>query len=338
MTALIFDCDGVLADTERYGHLPAFNQMFEEFGLPVRWSEEEYGEKLAIGGGKERMMSLLTDEFVRDAGLPADPEGQKAAVADWHRRKTEIYTEMVAAGRLPGRPGVARIVAEALDAGWDLAVASTSAEASVRAVLEHVVGADRRGAVRLVLRRRRGRPRRSPPPTSTSWRWSGSAWRRDAGARDRGLPQRAARGGRRRPDAASSRCSSYTERRGLLRGGAGRVVPRRPGRGAHEGAGQPQASPSPDGYVALGDLQACLAAGACPADERSRRCGWRTRALRASSWSCGRSRRPRSTTRSTSAIWTRSWATATSGTRWRAASRWCWPTWMASTATTSGRS
>ena len=125
MTALIFDCDGVLADTERFGHLPAFNQMFEEFDLPVRWSEEENGEKHAIAGGKERMMSLLTDDFVRDAGLPADPEGQKAAVADWHRRKTEIYTEMVASGRLPGRPCLARIAAEALYAGWALGVAST---------------------------------------------------------------------------------------------------------------------------------------------------------------------------------------------------------------------
>ncbi|WKK70686.1 HAD-IA family hydrolase [Rathayibacter oskolensis] len=47
---------------------------------------------------------------------------------------------MVRSGRMPGRPGIARIVAEALDAGWLLAVASTSAEASVRAVLEHAVG------------------------------------------------------------------------------------------------------------------------------------------------------------------------------------------------------
>ena len=33
--ALIFDCDGVLADTERDGHRPAFNQTFAEVGLPV---------------------------------------------------------------------------------------------------------------------------------------------------------------------------------------------------------------------------------------------------------------------------------------------------------------
>lgn len=151
MRALIFDCDGVLADTERDGHLPAFNQTFAEFGLPVRWSEEEYGEKLRIGGGKERMASLLTPEFVERAGLPADAEGQRAAVAAWHARKTEIYTGMVAEGRLPARPGVARVIGEALDAGWTLAVASTSAEPSVRAVLEHVAGPERAARFALVL-------------------------------------------------------------------------------------------------------------------------------------------------------------------------------------------
>ena len=50
--ALIFDCDGVIADTERFGHLPAFNQTFEEFGLPISWTEEEYAVKLKIGGVK----------------------------------------------------------------------------------------------------------------------------------------------------------------------------------------------------------------------------------------------------------------------------------------------
>ena len=32
--ALIFDCDGVLADTERYGHLPAFNETFADVRPP----------------------------------------------------------------------------------------------------------------------------------------------------------------------------------------------------------------------------------------------------------------------------------------------------------------
>jgi HAD superfamily hydrolase (TIGR01509 family) len=138
--ALIFDCDGVLSDTEREGHLPAFNQTFREFKLPVQWSESEYAERLKIGGGKERMASLLTDEFVKDAGLPRDREAQMAEVARWHKRKTEIYTGMVAEGRLPPRPGIARLIGEALDRGWLLAVASTSAPAAVGAILTCAAG------------------------------------------------------------------------------------------------------------------------------------------------------------------------------------------------------
>ena len=145
--ALVLDCDGVLADTERYGHLVAFNQMFAEFGLPVRWSVEDYKEKVRIGGGKERLASLLTPEFVAAAGLPADAAGQQAAVAAWHRRKTEIYTELVASGAVPPRAGIARIVAEALAAGWPVAVASTSAEPSVRVTLERSVGMENARAV-----------------------------------------------------------------------------------------------------------------------------------------------------------------------------------------------
>ncbi len=147
--ALVLDCDGVLADTERYGHLVAFNQTFEEFGLPVRWSVADYQQKVRIGGGKERMASLLTPDFVAAAGLPADAEGQRSAIAAWHRRKTEIYAELVAAGAVPPRPGIARIVAEALAAGWPVAVASTSAEPSVRVTLERAVGAENARAVKV---------------------------------------------------------------------------------------------------------------------------------------------------------------------------------------------
>jgi HAD superfamily hydrolase (TIGR01509 family) len=140
LRSLIFDCDGVLADTERHGHLPAFNRMFEELGLPVRWSEEEYASLLRIGGGKERLATVLTPDFVRQAGLPESRDAQLAEVARWHRRKTELFVAMVEEGRLPGRPGVARLAQEALEAAWSLAVCSTSSEASVRAILEHVVG------------------------------------------------------------------------------------------------------------------------------------------------------------------------------------------------------
>lgn len=141
--ALIFDCDGVLADTERDGHLPAFNLTFADAGVPIHWSQEEYGHLLAIGGGKERLATVFTPVFVETARLPTDPQEQKELVAAWHKTKTAHYTAMVAAGVMPARPGIARIVEEAAARGWRLAVASTSAEASVRAVLEHAVGVER---------------------------------------------------------------------------------------------------------------------------------------------------------------------------------------------------
>ena len=38
MDALIFDCDGVLVDTERDGHRVAFNAAFEDVGLDISWA------------------------------------------------------------------------------------------------------------------------------------------------------------------------------------------------------------------------------------------------------------------------------------------------------------
>ncbi|KRE60989.1 HAD-IA family hydrolase [Nostocoides sp. Soil756] len=143
MSALIFDCDGVLADTERYGHLPAFNATFEQFGLPARWDEAEYAVRLRIGGGKERMASLFSDPgFVELAGIPEDADERAHLLARWHKTKSAIFKQMVADGVMPPRPGVARVIREATAAGWTVAIASTSALESVRAVLSTVVGED----------------------------------------------------------------------------------------------------------------------------------------------------------------------------------------------------
>lgn len=143
MTALVFDCDGVLGDTERDGHLPAFNATFEHFGLPIRWSVEDYGRLLRIGGGKERLATLFDDPDVwKAAGSPATDEDRADVVATWHKFKTKTFTDLIAAGVVPPRPGVRRIITDALRSGWTVAVASTSAEPSVRAVLAGAVGVE----------------------------------------------------------------------------------------------------------------------------------------------------------------------------------------------------
>jgi HAD superfamily hydrolase (TIGR01509 family) len=135
---LILDCDGVLADTERHGHLPAFNAAFAELGVPMRWSEEDYADLVRIGGGKERIAAALAEP--RHAGLfgPAGPPDD--LVPRIHKVKTAIYRSLVADGVMPARTGVARLIGSALSEGWQVAVASTSAPESVRSVLDVVVG------------------------------------------------------------------------------------------------------------------------------------------------------------------------------------------------------
>ena len=52
LKALIFDCDGVIAETERDGHRVAFNKTFKEFGIDAEWDVEEYGRLVKISGAK----------------------------------------------------------------------------------------------------------------------------------------------------------------------------------------------------------------------------------------------------------------------------------------------
>jgi len=138
---LIFDCDGVLADTELHGHLVAFNRMWNKLGVPWQWSPEQYAEKLKIGGGKERMASLFKDQdFQQIFTVPESDADRKTLIAAWHKEKTAIYQEIISSGAILPRSGIKRIAEAALAAGWQVAVASTSARPSVESVLNHVAG------------------------------------------------------------------------------------------------------------------------------------------------------------------------------------------------------
>ena len=144
MKALIFDCDGVLVDTERDGHRVAFNRAFEAAGIDAEWDVELYGELLKIAGGKERMT-----HYFNEAGWP---EGQTAAtlIPELHKRKTAIFTDLIAQGSLPLRPGVSRIVDEAHAAGIRLGVCTTSDPKAIDGVLD-LFGAERKAWFEIVL-------------------------------------------------------------------------------------------------------------------------------------------------------------------------------------------
>ncbi len=119
LKALIFDVDGTLAETEE-AHRAAFNRAFAGRGLGWHWSMEAYRELLKTTGGKERIGAW-------QAGLP---EGARrlsdAEIAALHAQKTAIYGEILAAGGLALRPGVADLIDTARAAGLKIAVATTT--------------------------------------------------------------------------------------------------------------------------------------------------------------------------------------------------------------------
>jgi HAD superfamily hydrolase (TIGR01509 family) len=139
MEALIFDCDGVLVDTERDGHRVAFNLAFEKMGIDTYWDEVEYKQLVRIAGGKERMKFYFDQN-----GWPELWTDKEQLILDLHILKTKLFMELIESGKLPLRPGVKRIVDEAIANGIKLAVCSTSNEKSVNLIVDKLLGENRK--------------------------------------------------------------------------------------------------------------------------------------------------------------------------------------------------
>lgn len=134
--AIIFDQDGVIIDTERDGHRVAFNETFREFGFDVEWDVDKYHELLQIAGGKERMKHHLQTEGF---GVPVEAEQVDDLIKKLHKRKTEIFVQLIETGKLPLRPGVKRLMTEAMGEGLILGVCTTSNEKAAHAVAYQIL-------------------------------------------------------------------------------------------------------------------------------------------------------------------------------------------------------
>ena len=124
--AVLFDVDGTIAETEGEGHLPAFNQVFQEFGLSWRWSASDYAQLLSITGGAERMLAFarsINDPMLQSAS------GQ-ARISQMHQRKNVLYAERLNSGLLRPRPGFVELVQKILAANLDWAVVTTTSRAN----------------------------------------------------------------------------------------------------------------------------------------------------------------------------------------------------------------
>lgn len=127
--AVFFDQDGVIVDTERDGHRVSFNRTFAEFGFNVEWDAETYHKLLQVGGGKERMRHAY-----EHGGYGVEVADIEATIKQMHKRKTDIFIEMVENGELPLRPGIHRFMKEINQAGLILGICTTSNERAAAAI------------------------------------------------------------------------------------------------------------------------------------------------------------------------------------------------------------
>lgn len=152
LRALLFDVDGTLADTECLGHRPAYNKAFKELGLPWRWGPKLYRRLLKQPGGRERLSHYL-DSYSPELGeLAGDVrENPDSVVGDIHKAKSKHFSRLLKRGQVPLRPGIARLMREAVAAGVKLAIVSNASRATLEPVLEHSVGGELRGLLSLVI-------------------------------------------------------------------------------------------------------------------------------------------------------------------------------------------
>ncbi len=136
LQAVLFDVDGTLADTEQDGHRLAFNAAFQEFGLNWNWDIDLYGKLLQITGGKERILHYIENY------VPAllDRNDLKEWIIGLHKAKTMYFESLMETGRIPLRPGVARLIQELRQEKVKLAIATTTTMENVIALLKSTLG------------------------------------------------------------------------------------------------------------------------------------------------------------------------------------------------------
>ncbi len=127
LSALIFDVDGTLAETEEM-HRHAFNAAFRAAGLDWHWTSGLYRELLTTTGGKERIRAYIRDH----AGGPA-PSNERITLL--HADKTRRYGDMMARGNIALRAGIADLITQARAAGLRLALATTTSRSNVDALI-----------------------------------------------------------------------------------------------------------------------------------------------------------------------------------------------------------
>lgn len=150
-------------------HRQALNDAFERLVVcdvkdePVQWSEKEYAGMQALASGTAQQLR----EYFGRAGWPlsaGDAAQREALVAGVAQLKDARFREMVEDGDIEARPGVLRILDEAVAAGLKVAVCSRDSRASLEPSLRAVLGEERVEALNATLTGEDVFPAASPDP------------------------------------------------------------------------------------------------------------------------------------------------------------------------------
>lgn len=152
LRALLFDLDGTLADTEAHGHRPSYNRAFRKLGLSFRWGPKLYRRLLGQSSGRQRLHHYLR-RYQPDLGEHADAvgESEEAWVEHVHRLKSRYFRRYLRQGKVPLRPGVARLLREASEAGLRLAVVTNASRTTVQSFLKYGLGKELADRIDLVV-------------------------------------------------------------------------------------------------------------------------------------------------------------------------------------------
>ena len=127
LSAVFWDVDGTIADTELCGHRVAFNLAFKDFDLDWFWDEAKYIELLKISGGLNRILHYreiiqgdLTNEHCSEI----------------QTRKRSYYKKLIQSGRIKVRNGVLRLIKELADSNIEQFIVTTSGRESLDPFLQ----------------------------------------------------------------------------------------------------------------------------------------------------------------------------------------------------------
>ena len=121
MSALLFGSISTVADTSELQR-EAFNEAFAQHGLDWQWDHDDYVEMLGSNGGQDRVAAY------------AEARGEEVDAAAVHATKSEVFQAKLRGGAVEPRDGVVETIAAAREAGYRVALVTTTSPANIAAL------------------------------------------------------------------------------------------------------------------------------------------------------------------------------------------------------------